>query len=53
MSLDGKQLYKLAKNTEKSPFYKWNQWLTQYVEKLTFEQMYNKNMTGNIKDKHF
>ena len=41
MKLDAKQLFKRAQE-EQLPFFKWNEWLKQMVEKMQFEHIYKK-----------
>ena len=41
MTLDHRALYKQVLNT-REPFYKWNEWLKDIIEKLNFEYIYKK-----------
>ena len=42
MTLDYKSLYRQVTKDKKMPFYMWNNWLKDCIEKLNFEYIYKK-----------
>lgn len=42
MGLDAKELFVMASQKEKLPFFKWNGWLQKQIEKIQFEEMYKR-----------
>jgi len=63
MKLDSKALYKQVTVEKKVPFYEWNAWLKNMIEKLEFENIYKKkteyeyskmlNKKYSVKDSYF